>query len=53
MGLLSTLAHFHENDKEISGTTFGFLAYGSGSKSKVLKEHSASMERSYIQIQSI
>jgi hydroxymethylglutaryl-CoA synthase len=25
MGLLSTLAHFHENDKEISGT-FGFLA---------------------------
>jgi hydroxymethylglutaryl-CoA synthase len=20
------LAHFHENDKEISGTTFGFLA---------------------------
>jgi hypothetical protein len=28
---LSTLARFHENDKEISGTTFGFLAYGSGS----------------------
>jgi hydroxymethylglutaryl-CoA synthase len=50
MGLLSTLAHFHENDKEISGKTFGFLAYGSGSKSKVSKEHSASMERSHIQI---
>jgi hydroxymethylglutaryl-CoA synthase len=36
MGLLS-IAHFHDNDKEISGTTFGFLAYGSGSKSKVLR----------------
>jgi hydroxymethylglutaryl-CoA synthase len=37
MGLLSTLAHFHDNDKEISGETFGFLAYGSGSKSKVFE----------------
>jgi hydroxymethylglutaryl-CoA synthase len=37
MGLLSTLATFYNSDKEISGTTFGFLAYGSGSKSKVFE----------------
>ncbi|MBF7091095.1 hydroxymethylglutaryl-CoA synthase [Flavobacterium sp. ALJ2] len=37
MGLLSTLAHFYDTKKEISGTTFGFLAYGSGSKSKVFE----------------
>jgi hydroxymethylglutaryl-CoA synthase len=37
MGLLSTLAYFHDNDTEISGKTFGFLAYGSGSKSKVFE----------------
>ncbi|OAB31330.1 hydroxymethylglutaryl-CoA synthase [Flavobacterium fryxellicola] len=37
MGLLSTLAHFYDTEKEISGTTFGFLAYGSGSKSKVFE----------------
>ncbi|MFT5715240.1 MAG: hydroxymethylglutaryl-CoA synthase [Flavobacterium sp.] len=37
MGLLSTLAHFHDNEKEISGAKFGFLAYGSGSKSKVFE----------------
>jgi hydroxymethylglutaryl-CoA synthase len=37
MGLLSTLAHFHDNEKEISSATFGFLAYGSGSKSKVFE----------------
>ena len=37
MGLLSTLAHFHDNEKEISGSKFGFLAYGSGSKSKVFE----------------
>jgi hydroxymethylglutaryl-CoA synthase len=36
-----------------SGTTFGFLAYGSGSKSKVFEGAPASMEKSYIQIQSI
>ncbi|MBG6060912.1 hydroxymethylglutaryl-CoA synthase [Flavobacterium sp. CG_9.1] len=37
MGLLSTLAHYYDTKKEISGTTFGFLAYGSGSKSKVFE----------------
>lgn len=37
MGLLSTLAHFYDNKKEIENTKFGFLAYGSGSKSKVFE----------------
>ncbi len=37
MGLLSTLAHFYDSKKEIKGEKFGFLAYGSGSKSKVFE----------------
>ena len=37
MGLLSTLAHFYDSKKEIKGKKFGFLAYGSGSKSKVFE----------------
>jgi hydroxymethylglutaryl-CoA synthase len=37
MGLLSTLAHFYDAKKEISDSKFGFLAYGSGSKSKVFE----------------
>lgn len=37
MGLLSTLTHFYDTDKEIMDSTFGFLAYGSGSKSKVFE----------------
>ncbi|OYU79853.1 MAG: hydroxymethylglutaryl-CoA synthase [Flavobacterium sp. BFFFF1] len=37
MGLLSTLCHFYDSDGEISGATFGFMAYGSGSKSKVFE----------------
>lgn len=37
MGLLSTLAHFYDAEKEISDSKFGFLAYGSGSKSKVFE----------------
>ncbi len=37
MGLLSTLAHFYDANKEITGAKFGFLAYGSGSKSKVFE----------------
>ncbi|EJL64968.1 hydroxymethylglutaryl-CoA synthase family protein [Flavobacterium sp. CF136] len=37
MGLLSTLAHFYDTKKDIAGTKFGFLAYGSGSKSKVFE----------------
>ncbi len=37
MGLLSTLAYFYDTKKEIKGERFGFLAYGSGSKSKVFE----------------
>ena len=37
MGLLSTIAHFYDTKKEISGSVFGFMAYGSGSKSKVFE----------------
>ncbi|MEY4433350.1 MAG: hypothetical protein RLZZ44_1484 [Bacteroidota bacterium] len=37
MGFLSTLAHFANTKKEVSGKKFGFLAYGSGSKSKVFE----------------
>nr|WP_315198052.1 hydroxymethylglutaryl-CoA synthase [uncultured Flavobacterium sp.] len=37
MGLLSTLAHFYDTKKEIATEKFGFLAYGSGSKSKVFE----------------
>tara|TARA_R110000868_G_scaffold31152_11_gene114356 strand:- start:3283 stop:4644 length:1362 start_codon:yes stop_codon:yes gene_type:complete len=37
MGLLSTLAHFYDTDKAIINSKFGFLAYGSGSKSKVFE----------------
>ena len=37
MGFLSTLAHFYESKTELSNQKFGFLAYGSGSKSKVFE----------------
>ena len=37
MAFLSTLANFYNSDKEIANSTFGFLAYGSGSKSKVFE----------------
>ena len=37
MGFLSTLAHFADTKKDVSGKKFGFLAYGSGSKSKVFE----------------
>ena len=37
MGLLSTLSHFYDSNKDVSGAKFGFLAYGSGSKSKVFE----------------
>ncbi|MES2239459.1 MAG: hydroxymethylglutaryl-CoA synthase [Bacteroidota bacterium] len=37
MGFLSTLAYFYDSEKEITNNTFGFLAYGSGSKSKVFE----------------
>ncbi len=37
MGFLSTLAQFAKTNATISGKKFGFLAYGSGSKSKVFE----------------
>ena len=37
MGFLSTLAHFANTSSTITGKKFGFLAYGSGSKSKVFE----------------
>ncbi|RZJ68041.1 MAG: hydroxymethylglutaryl-CoA synthase [Flavobacterium sp.] len=37
MGLLSALCDAYRNERNISGTKFGFLAYGSGSKSKVFE----------------
>jgi len=37
MGFLSTLCHFHATKTEITNKKFGFLAYGSGSKSKVFE----------------
>ena len=37
MGLLSALSNFAKADTDITGKKIGFLAYGSGSKSKVLE----------------
>ena len=37
MGLLSALSHHLEKGIDITGKKFGFLAYGSGSKSKVFE----------------
>ena len=37
LGLLSTLCHHLKNETNITNTTFGFIAYGSGSKSKVFE----------------
>ncbi len=37
MGLLSALSQYAQNDADLSGKKFGFLAYGSGSKSKVFE----------------
>ena len=37
MGFLSTLSHFAKTNSTITGKKFGFLAYGSGSKSKVFE----------------
>ncbi|GEP49869.1 hydroxymethylglutaryl-CoA synthase [Flavobacterium noncentrifugens] len=37
MGFLSALSHFDQMNEDISDQTFGFLAYGSGSKSKVFE----------------
>lgn len=37
LGLLSTLCHHFKNETNLTNTTFGFIAYGSGSKSKVFE----------------
>ncbi|UYW02360.1 hydroxymethylglutaryl-CoA synthase [Flavobacterium agricola] len=37
LGLLSTLTHFATTNKAITGKPFGFIAYGSGAKSKVFE----------------
>ncbi|MHA3787584.1 hydroxymethylglutaryl-CoA synthase family protein [Flavobacterium hauense] len=37
MGLLSTLSHFAKTETDLTGKIFGFLAYGSGSKSKAFE----------------
>ncbi|MDR2123272.1 MAG: hydroxymethylglutaryl-CoA synthase [Flavobacteriaceae bacterium] len=37
MGLFSTLYFHHKNNTELTGKKFGFLAYGSGSKSKAFE----------------
>ncbi len=37
MALLSTLSYHDRNENDIIGSSFGFLAYGSGSKSKVFE----------------
>ncbi|MEE1899116.1 hydroxymethylglutaryl-CoA synthase [Flavobacterium rakeshii] len=37
MGLLSALSQYNEKGNDVTGKTFGFLAYGSGSKSKVFE----------------
>jgi len=37
LALVSTLAYFAENKENITGETFGFIAYGSGAKSKVFE----------------
>src|SRR5690606_17321090 len=37
MGLLSALSHYAEKGTDVTGKTFGFLSYGSGSKSKVFE----------------
>jgi hydroxymethylglutaryl-CoA synthase len=37
LGLLSTLSYHCQNDTDLTNMTFGFIAYGSGSKSKVFE----------------
>lgn len=37
LGLLSTLCHHLKEDTNLTNITFGFIAYGSGSKSKVFE----------------
>ena len=37
LGLLSTLCYYFKEETNLTNTTFGFIAYGSGSKSKVFE----------------
>lgn len=37
LGLLSTLTHFQDTKEDVIGENLGFIAYGSGSKSKVFQ----------------
>ncbi|MFI2744427.1 hydroxymethylglutaryl-CoA synthase family protein [Zhouia sp. PK063] len=37
MGMLSTFCYYAEKGEELTGETFGFMAYGSGAKSKVFQ----------------
>ena len=49
LGLLSTLCHHFQNQTEIAGKKLGFIAYGSGSKSKVFEGHIEPQWKSVIQ----
>ncbi|WP_283640851.1 hydroxymethylglutaryl-CoA synthase, partial [Mesonia mobilis] len=37
MGMLSTLCDYYEKGEDLTGKTLGFIAYGSGAKSKVFE----------------
>ena len=39
LGLLSTLTYFADKNEDLTNEAFGFIAYGSGSKSKVFEGH--------------
>ncbi|SHI89398.1 hydroxymethylglutaryl-CoA synthase family protein [Flavobacterium terrae] len=47
LGLLSTLSYHFKQNNEITDKTFGFIAYGSGSKAKVFEGH---VEQSWKQV---
>ncbi len=49
LGLLSTLCHHFQNQTDIIGKKLGFIAYGSGSKSKVFEGHIEPQWKSVIQ----
>ncbi len=49
LGLLSTLCHHFQNQTDVIGRKLGFIAYGSGSKSKVFEGQIESEWQSVIQ----
>jgi len=53
MGFLSTLCYFYKQNENIDNATFGFLAYGSGSKSKVFEGKIQSNWKEKIQSQKL